>query len=143
MPAVSVLFACTRNTLRSPMAAGLLRAMHRDLHVDSVGVAVDPDEPTDPFVIAVMAELGIDLARHHAKTFDDMVDGYCDVIVTLSPEAHERALEVTRTVDCAVEYWETPDPSQAGGNRAQRLDAYRTVRDGLAARIRARFPTDG
>jgi hypothetical protein len=59
--------------------------------------------------------------------------------VTLSPEAHHRALELTRTSAVDVEYWPTEDPSAVEGNRAQRLDAYRQVREQLLARIRERF----
>ena len=100
----------------------------------------------DPFAVAVMAEIGIDISRHKPVTFEELEDweglNY-DLIVTLTPQAHHRALELTRTSAVDVEYWPTPDPSAIEGSRAQRLDAYRELRDQLLARIRERFGKPG
>ena len=87
-----------------------------------------------------MAELGIDLAKHRSKTFDDLLDSSFDLVITLSPEAHHRAMEMTRTMACDVEYWPTFDPSVADGSREAVLDAYRSVRDEILAKIKTRFP---
>ena len=87
-----------------------------------------------------MAEIGIDLHAHQSKTFDDLADSSFDVIVTLSPEAQHRAIEMTRIMACDVEYWQTLDPTVVEGTREQRLASYRQVRDYLAARLRERFP---
>jgi len=134
----SVLFCCTMNALRSPMAEGILKLMHgRRVFVDSVGVR---SGELDPFAVAVMDEIGIDISRHRAKTFDQLEDESFDLIVSLSPEAHHSALEMTRTMACDVEFWNTLDPSFIEGSRELRLDAYRTVRDTLLRRIRERFP---
>ncbi|MBB6252400.1 low molecular weight phosphatase family protein [Nitrospirillum iridis] len=134
----SVLFACTHNSIRSPMAAALLHHLHgRRLYVDSAGVREgDPD----PFATAVMEEMGIDISRHRAKTFDQLEDTSFDLVVSLSPEAQHRAVEMTRTTACDVEFWHTFDPSVIEGNRETRLAAYRQVRDTLLARIKQRFP---
>lgn len=134
----SVLFACTLNSIRSPMAEGLLKHFHgRRVYVDSCGVRrLD----VNPFAVAVMAELGIDVSRHRAKTFDLLEDTSYDLVITLSPEAHHRALEMTRTMACDVEYWATFDPTVMEGSREAVLDAFRAVRDQLKARILARFP---
>jgi protein-tyrosine-phosphatase len=89
-----------------------------------------------------MAELGIDISRHKPHTFEDLdeLEGLnFDLIVTLSPPAHHKALELTRTLAAEVEYWPTHDPTAAEGSREQRLVAYREVRDELMARIRERF----
>jgi len=59
-----------------------------------------------------------------------------DLIITLSPEAHHKALELTRTLAADVEYWPTHDPTGTEGNREQKLQAYREVCDGLSLRIR-------
>ena len=141
-PAItSVLFACTFNAVRSPMAEGLLkRHIGRRLYVDSVGVR---EGDTDPFMVAVMAELGINLERHRTKCFDQLEDSSFDLVISLSPEAHHRAVEMVRTMACDVEYWRTFDPTILEGSREARLDGYRQIRDGLAERIRQRFPTDG
>jgi protein-tyrosine-phosphatase len=135
----AVLFACNHNVIRSPMAAALLRLRWgKTIWVDSCGVRPD-GRVADPFAIEVMDELGADLTRHRAKTFADLDDASFDLIVTLTPEAHHRALEFTRTLAAEVEYWPTFDPSLAQGSRAQRLEEFRAVRDALGARILARF----
>lgn len=134
----SVLFCCTRNAVRSPMAEGILKYLHgQRIYVDSVGVR---RSEIDPFAVAVMDEIGIDLTRHRSKTFDDLEDGSFDLIISLSPEAQHRAVEMTRTMACEVEFWHTLDPTIFEGNRETRLDAYREVRDTLMRRIMARFP---
>lgn len=134
----SVLFACTMNAVRSPMAEALFKHLHgKRIYADSVGLKA---APLDPFVIEVMAEIGIDIRRHHAKTFDDLADSSFDVIVTLAPEAQHRAVEMTRIMACDVEYWPTFDPTLVEGSRDVRLAAYREVRDQLMRRIRERFP---
>ena len=134
----SVLFACGMNSVRSPMAEALMKHLHgKRVFVDSVGVRV---RDVDPFVVEVMKELGIDLARHRGKTFDALADTSFDVVVALSPEAQHKAVELTRTTACDVEYWPTFDPTIFEGRRKQTLQAYRDVRDGLLKRIRARFP---
>jgi protein-tyrosine-phosphatase len=140
----AVLFACGMNSVRSPMAAGLLRQMlGTNMYVGSAGVQKGE---LDPFAVAAMDEIGIDIARHKPITFeelDDLEGLNFDLIVTLSPPAHHRALELTRTRAAEVEYWPTPDPTVAEGNREQRLNAYRELRDQLMTRIRERFGRPG
>src|ERR1700722_12627912 len=134
----AILFSCSMNSVRSPMAAAIMRHFHgQDVYVDSAGVRAGP---LDPFMVAAMDEIGIDLTRHRAKSFDELDDDYFDLIVTLSPEAHHTALELTRTMACDVEFWPTLDPTAVEGSREIRLDAYRDVRDSLMQRIAARFP---
>jgi protein-tyrosine-phosphatase len=134
----SVLFVCSMNAIRSPMAEAILKFLHGTrLFVDSAGVRRGE---LDPLAVEVLDEIGIDLSRHRPKTLDQLEDGFFDLVVTLSPEAHHRALEMTRDSACEVELWRLPDPSLAEGSREQRLDAYRAVRDQLLRRIRARFP---
>ncbi|MBB3266211.1 protein-tyrosine-phosphatase [Azospirillum sp. OGB3] len=135
----SVLFACTYNMIRSPMAAAIMRHFHGTrVYVDSVGVR-EGDE-VDPFAVAVMEEMGIDLSRHRCRSFEDLEDTNFDLIVSLSPEAQHRAIEMTRTMACEVEFWNTFDPTLVDGNRDAMLEAYRKVRDGLLTRIKERFP---
>ena len=135
----AVLFACGMNSVRSPMAAGLFKHFFGRTYVGSAGVRKGD---LDPFAVAVMEEIGLDIARHKPMTFEEMEEWEglnFDLIVTLSPEAHHRALELTRTIAADVEYWPTPDPTPTEGTREQRMDAYRAVRDQLARRIRERF----
>src|SRR5271163_3644620 len=141
---LAVLFACGLNSVRSPIAAGLFGQMFgRGTYVVSAGVRKGE---LDPFAVAVMEEIGIDISRHRPITFeelDDLEGLNFDLIVTLSPEAHHRALELTRTSAVDIEYWPTADPTDTEGSREQRLDVYRTVRDQLLTRIRERFVARG
>src|SRR5262245_53619116 len=136
----AVLFACGLNTVRSPMAERIFRHFFGvGVYVASAGVRKGD---LDPFAVAVMDEIGLDIARHRPKTFEELEDWEglnFDLIITLTPEAHHRALELTRVLAVDVEYWPTPDPTDGSGNREQRLEAYRAVRDQLLARIKARF----
>jgi protein-tyrosine-phosphatase len=134
----SVLFACTLNSIRSPMAAALMRELHgRRVFIDSVGVRT---APVDPFAVAVMAEIGIDLKDHQPKSFDELEDTSFDLVVSLSPDAQHTAIELTRSSACEVEFWPIFDPTAVEGNREETLAAYRMVRDQLRRRIVERFP---
>ena len=136
----AVLFACGLNAVRSPMAAALLKQMlGGSLYIASAGVRKGE---LDPFAEAAMEEIGIDMHAHVPITFEELEDleGLnFDLIVTLSPEAHHKALELTRVLAVEVEYWPTADPTVVEGNREQRLEAYRAVRDQLVQNIRERF----
>jgi protein-tyrosine-phosphatase len=141
---LAVLFACGQNAIRSPMAQALFAQIFgRAIYVGSAGVRKGE---LDPFAVAVMDEIGLDISKHKPVTFEELEEWEglnFDLIVTLAPEAHHRALEITRTNAIDVEYWPTADPSAAEGSREQRLDAYREVRDQLLARIRQRFIAGG
>ncbi len=137
---LAVLFACGLNSVRSPIAAALFAQIFgRAIYVGSAGVRKGE---SDPFAVAVMEEIGIDISKHKPITFEELDEWEglnFDLIVTLAPEAHHRALELTRASGTEVEYWPTADPTVIEGNREQRLNAYREVRDQLLARIRQRF----
>ena len=141
-PPSAVLFACTANVVRSPMAAALFRKTYgARAYVDSVGVTVGRG---DPFIDVVLAERGIDGGHaHQPKTFEDLHDHNFEVIVALTREAHLHALELTRTMACEMLFWPTEDPTLVEGNRDTRMDAYRRVRDDLAARMLREWPLDG
>ncbi len=134
----AVLFACTKNAIRSPMAEGLMHHFygHRGFFTASVGVVAG--EP-DGFAIAVMEELGIDISGHRPTSFDELEDTSFDLIVSLSPEAQHRAVELTRTMACEIEYWPTIDPTYITGSRERIVEAYRDVRDSILQNIRQRF----
>lgn len=135
----AVLFACTRNSIRSPMAEGILKYLHgHKIYVDSAGVR---EGEIDGFAIAVMDEIGIDLTRHRSKTFDDLEDSSFDLVISLSPEAQHKAVDMTQWMSCEVEFWNTFDPSIVQSeDREAVLEAYRKVRDQLMERIKTRFP---
>jgi protein-tyrosine-phosphatase len=133
----SVLFACSHNAIRSPMAEAMARRLYgHSVYLDSVGVT-----PTDldGFTVAVLDEIGIAMNRHRGKSFDDIDPSSFALIVTLSPEAHHCALEFTRNAATEVEYWRIPDPSAVEGSRETRLNSYRHIRDTLFTRLKTRF----
>lgn len=136
-PIDAVLFCCTMNSVRSPMAEGLTKLLlGQKLYIDSAGVRAGE---MDPLMVEVMKELGVDMTRHHSKLLEDLTDSSYDLIIALSPEAQHHAVEMTRTMACEVEFWNTLDPTIIEGNRDTRLMAYRQVRDQLAKKIRTRF----
>jgi len=108
--------------------------------VDSVGLKHEEgQDEVDPFAAAVIDELGGDLTGFHPKTFGELEDESFDVVISLTPEAQHRAVEIARSYAVDIEYWPTHDPTLVTGSREQILDAYREVRDELARRIRERF----
>ncbi|MTH97654.1 low molecular weight phosphatase family protein [Roseibium sp. RKSG952] len=133
----AVLYACGMNAVRSPMAAAITEKLFPGrIYVRSAGVR---QGQLDPFVDAVMAEIGIDMAGHHPKTFEELDESGFDLVVTLAPEAHHKALDLTRTDAVDVEYWPTMDPTLATGSREQIMDSYRGIRDQLMMRIKKRL----
>jgi protein-tyrosine-phosphatase len=139
----AVLFACTMNAVRSPMAAAMLRHLAGPtVYVESAGIR--EGEP-DPFVTVVMNEIGIDLSDHRPRTLRDLDDSSFELIVTLSPEAHHQALGLMRTIGVDVEYWATFDASMmvGSGNRDQVLSHYREVRNQIFGKIKTRFGLAG
>jgi protein-tyrosine-phosphatase len=133
----SVLFMCGMNSVRSPMAEALARrVLPATTFVASAGVRAGE---RDPFVDAVLAEDGLSLNGWQPRAIHDLEDDYFDLIVTLAPEAHHAALELTRSMAVDVEYWPAADPTNATGTRDQIMAAYRDVRERLKARIAKRF----
>ena len=128
------------NSVRSPMAEAIARHYFgKSIYVQSAGVR--KGEP-DGFAAAALDEIGIDLSKHRPRTLDELEEWEglnFDLIVSLSPEAHHAALELTRTIAAEVEYWPTPDPTLTQGSRDQVMDSYRNVRDGLSYRIRLKL----
>ncbi len=139
-PVQSVLFMCALNQVRSPMAEALAKHYFgKSVYVQSAGVRKGE---VDGFMVAALDEMGIDAKKHKPKTVTELEEWEglnFDLIVSLSPEAHHKALDLTRSVSADVEYWPMPDPTLVQGSRDQMLDAYRDVRDALMQRIRARL----
>jgi len=134
----AVLFACNFNRVRSPMAEALTKLIYGSrFYVDSAGLK--PEEGIDPFVALVIDEVGGDLTRHKSKSFDDLVDGSFDLVISLTPHAQHRAVEMARGRAVDIEYWPIMDPTLASGSREAVLDAYRATRDDLRRRILERF----
>lgn len=139
----SVLFCCDHNAVRSPMAEGLMKKMHgQSIYVQSAGVKNDIE--IDGFAIAVCAEIGVELSRHRARSFEEMKQWgddleQFDLIVALSPASQRMALELGRHAHIDVEYWPIMDPTGLGDGRDQKLASYRLSRDQIRERLKARF----
>jgi protein-tyrosine-phosphatase len=138
----SVLFMCNYNAVRSPAAEAIARHYFgKSIYVQSAGVR--QGEPIDPFMVAALDEIGIDASRHRPRTVEELEDWEglnFDLIITLAPEAHHKAIALTHMLAADVEYWPTPDPTLVqDASREQRLEAYRDVRDGLTAKIKQRL----
>ena len=132
----SILFACNMNSVRSPMAAALMRLYGKDeLRIDSAGVY---EGGLDPFVEMVMGELGVPMDGHEPKALSGVNLEDFDVVIALTPEA---AVEARRQMPKeSIEFWDIENPSEERGSREAILESYRRVRDELIRRLRARFP---
>lgn len=111
-------------------------------YVQSAGVTNDME--IDGFSVAVCAEIGVELARHRSRSFDEMRDrgndlGQFDLIVALSPISQRRALDLTRPYHLEVVYWPILDPTAIGETREAKLAAYRQARDQIRSHILDRF----
>jgi protein-tyrosine-phosphatase len=129
----AVLFACTFNSVRSPMAEVIAKHFFgKAIYIQSAGVRKGE---LNEFAVSVIAEIGLDLSRHIPHTFAEIDDTAFDMIVSLSPEAHHSTVEFTRTMAVEAIYWPTIDPTAFRGSRETKLAAYREVRDVLKLRI--------
>lgn len=136
----SVLFCCTMNEIRSPMAEGIMKRFHgTQVFVDSAGLR---QGGLDPLMVEVMGEIGIDMSRHKPKIFDNLADDSFDMAIALSPEAQTAAADITRYMHCDVRLWNVADPSLTEGTREARLAAYRHARDAMQQKILDLFPRD-
>ena len=135
----TVLFACTHNMIRSPMAEGLMKSMFPNrIFADSCGLNAGVP---DGFAFTVMNEIGIDLTNHQPKNFDDLEDEYFDLIICFSDVSYAMAEEMARNKATEVEYWPVYDAALASDNREERLAAYRMVRDIIARKLEESFGT--
>lgn len=139
----SVLFCCDHNAVRSPMAEGMMKRFYgRATYVQSAGVRNDME--IDGFSVAVCQEIGVELARHRSRSFEEMMEwgddlsGF-DLVVALSPASQRQALEFTRFFHLDVEYWPILDPTGIGETREAKLAAYRQARDQIRTRMIERF----
>ena len=131
----SILFVCTMNAVRSPMAAAMLRHLAGEgTKVDSAGVEAGE---LDPLAVEVMKEMDIALSSHRPQCLSDLRPGSYDLVVTLSGEAQQRMQAAAP--GAAIEYWPVGDPTGTEGSREQRLLAYRAVRDELLKKLKTRF----
>lgn len=88
-----VLFVCTANICRSPMAAGIFDALAGDAHLgfgsESAGVAALVREPAAPHAVRAVDELGIDISGHRARQVDEAMIRGAGLVLTMTPEHRE------------------------------------------------------
>jgi len=139
----SVLYCCDHNSVRSPMAEGIMKKLYgSECYIQSVGVHNDLE--IDGFAISVCEEIDVELARHRSRSFDEMEEwgddlSSFDLVVALSPASQRRALDLTRVFHLTVEYWPVLDPTGLGEGRAQRLVSYRQTRDQIVDKLTSRW----
>ena len=134
----SLLFACTHNMVRSPMAEAMLQARFaKRIFLDSCGIHPGT---MDGFTVKVMEEVGLDISSHAPKNFDDLQDDYFDMVVCFSEESFAIAREFARGKSTDVEYWPVYDVALTSENQQLRLNAYRYVRDVITRYLNDRFP---
>jgi protein-tyrosine-phosphatase len=130
----AVLFVCSLNAVRSPMAEAMTRIRYgRHIYVDSAGLQ---KSERDPFMLAALREIGIEFENDQPHVLEEVDYEGFDLIIALSPEAHARAKEALRATAVELLHWPIPDATQATGTRDQRMLAYREVRDTLEKLIR-------
>lgn len=118
------------------MAASLLRLYQSgDARIDSAGVY---EGGLDPFVEIVMGELGVAMHDHEPKALGDIDVLSFNRVIALTPEAATAIRE--RSPEACIEFWDIENPSDERGGRDAVVEAYRRVRDEIAARLKARFP---
>lgn len=122
-PVPEVLYVCVQNSGRSQMAAALTRHLAGNrVHVRSAGS--QPGEGILPSVVAVLAELGIDVSEEFPKPLTDDVVRAADAVVTMGCGDACPLYPGKRYLD-----WELADPADLT------LDGVRAVRDDVRARV--------
>ncbi|MCU0817953.1 MAG: low molecular weight phosphatase family protein [Beijerinckiaceae bacterium] len=130
----AVLFVCSLNAVRSPMAEALCRSRYgRQIYVDSAGLQ---KSDRDPFMLSVLREVGIEFESDQPHVLEEVDYEGVDLVIALSPEAYARAQTMLRATAVELIHWSIPDATQSGGTREQRLFAYREVREQLDKLIR-------
>ncbi|OFW08357.1 MAG: protein-tyrosine-phosphatase [Acidobacteria bacterium RIFCSPLOWO2_02_FULL_59_13] len=132
MPPVKVLFLCTGNSCRSQMAEGLLRHMGGAV-IQAASAGTTP-RPVHPDAIRCMQEIGIDISAQQSKSLAPFLQQQFDYVVTVCDRARQSC--PVFPVPSESLHWSIPDPAEAQGSEAERLEIFRQVRDDLAARIR-------
>lgn len=133
----SVLFVCSLNSIRSPMAEGLMKDKYgADVYVQSCGLSTGE---LNELMVAVMREKNIDMSGHVSKSLDDMGDSSFDLAIAFSDELGEALEAYFDDSDTLVEVWPTPDPTAGAQDVRAMMDNYRSVRTYLAGRIARKF----
>ncbi len=133
----SVLFVCTLNSIRSPMAEGMMKARFGDrVYVQSCGL--EAGEVSD-LMVAVMREKSLDMQNHKSKTLAEMSDTSFDVAIAFNTDAESALRAFFDDSDTQIECWPTPDPTAGAMDVRAMMDNFRAVRDVIEMRIDKKF----
>ena len=144
MNKMRVLFLCTHNSARSPMAEGLLRHFYSEKY-DVFSAGSNPTQ-VHPFAIKVMAEIGIDISKQVSKSIEEFRNKDIDVVVSVcssspkvicslcsSPILRGRPEIIGTTLPKAKRYLHNgfADPSEVDGSDDEKISAFRRTRDDI------------
>ena len=133
----AVLFICYLNSIRSPIAEGLMKKRFGETtYVQSCGLAAGE---IDDLMVAIMKESGIDMSGHKARTLSELSDTSFDVVITFTEDAGEAARAYFEDTDAVIEVWPTPDPTAGMLDVRAMMNNYRAVRDYIDGRLERRF----
>jgi arsenate reductase len=133
MTKTRILVLCTGNSARSQMAEGLFRA-EGGAGVEVFSAGVKPSA-VRPEAVAVMRQIGIDISGHRSKSVDEFAGASFDYVVTVCDNARD-ACPVFPGGTVRI-HWSIEDPAAVESGAAERLEAFRRIRDQLRERIKA------
>ena len=132
----SVLFVCYLNSVRSPMAQGLMQRRFAQAHIASCGM--DTGE-LDDLMVAVMREKGIDMSAHIGQTLQDVSERDFDYIIAFTETAGEAARAVFEGQGKTIDVWALPDPTEGSLDVRAIMNNYRALRDNIDGRLERHF----
>ena len=139
----SVLFCCNYNSVRSPMAEGILKNLFgKKIFVQSAGV-FDTLE-IDGFTVKVCNEINVKLSKHRVRSLREMEReggfiGSFDLIIPLTKESSEEAYKYSNYSSVTIEDWIVDEPVKNENDINQTLYSYRKTRDIIFDKIKKRF----
>ncbi len=130
-----VLFLCTHNSARSHMAEGLMNALYGDRY-EAYSAGTEPTE-VSPYAVAVMKELGIDIAAQRAKSLREFLGMSLDFVITICDRAKEACPFFPGAKQRLHRGFE--DPAHMQGTEAETLARFRRVRDEISTWLAETF----
>ena len=132
----SILFVCYLNSIRSPMAEGLMRKIFPDTASHSCGIA---SGDLDDLMVAVMREKGIDMSMHKAQTLGEVAEQDFDLVIALTDAAGEAAKAAFEDTNTSIEVWPVADPTQGSLDVRAIMNNYRAIRENIETRLKRAF----
>ena len=135
---IAVLFVCTGNSARSPIAEALLRHHAAD-HITATSAGNRPKQHLHPNTVRVLRETyGIDISHQRPQHLDTLADHRFDHVITLCDRAREACPEFPHHPRQA--HWSIPDPATADDGDQAGYPAFRRTAADIDTRIRHLLP---